>query len=400
LIKPIANEDSLTLPIGTNNNPASVEAIINLPPGTNGAPNAYAYTTNGQMYLFNEADLIISNSPNGLANAKGTNITIWFQDNQQATALTQVTQDFYMITNRGKGTITTTNYISPANTTNVVFAGYSFVTNVQYYDYREGDTVQAVQVDVSKLNVWLTNTATTGGNSINSTSYTDKGAGIRSIYVYNNVQPASGSPGTLPAVRVVNGAQLPATTDPGGSGRTTSGLTVVTPQPLYVQGNYNVQTAASSAGASAGTTNTANTYPAGLMGDAITVLSANWKDTYNSNTNLSSRIPSTTTVNAATLEGIVQSTNSNYSGGVENFLRLEEDWGNNGGTKIVLTYNGSIVVMFPSQYATNPWPGTGGNFYNPPTRNWAFDLNFTIPSKLPPLTPKVYKIIRYSWDDY
>ena len=96
---PIAKEDSLTLPIGTNNSPASVEAIINLP-GTNGAPNAYAYSTNGQMYLFNQSDLIISNSPNGLANAKGTNITIWFQDDQQANALTLVTQGFYVITNR------------------------------------------------------------------------------------------------------------------------------------------------------------------------------------------------------------------------------------------------------------------------------------------------------------
>ncbi len=388
---PIAKEDSLTLPIGTNNNPASVEAIINLP-GTNGAPNAYAYTTNGQMYLFNQSDLIISNSPNGLANAKGTNITIWFQDDQQANALTQVTQDSYVITNRGKGTVTPTNYVSSSNATNVIYAGYSFVTNVSYYDYREGDTVQAVQVDVSKLNVWLTNSRANGGNSINSTSFNDKGNGIRSIYVYNNVQPASG---TLPAVRLVNGAQLPATTDPSGSGRTTSGLTVTTPQPLYVEGNYNVQTATSSANASAGTTNTANTYPASLMGDAITVLSGNWKDTYNSNTNLSARVPSATTVNAATLEGIVQSTNSNYSGGVENFLRLEENW-----SGVTLTYNGSIVVMFPSQYATNPWPGTGGNFYNPPNRNWAFDLNFTVPSKLPPLTPKVYKIIRSSWNDY
>ena len=326
-ITPIANEDALTLPIGTNNNPAAVEAIINLPPGANGAPNAYAYTTNGQMYLFNESDLIISNAANGLASGKGTNITIWFQDNQQANALTPITNDVYVVTNRGSGTVTSTNYVSPGNATNVIYAGYSFVTNVSYYDYRESDTVQAVQIDVGKLNVWLTNSAATGGNSWNKLSYQDKGNGIRSIFVYNNVQPASGSPGTLPAVRMVNGAQLPSTTDPGGSGRTTSGLTVVTPQPLYVEGNYNVQTAASSAGASAGTTNTANTYPAALMGDAITILSGSWKDTYNSSTNLASRVPSATTINAATLEGIVQSTNSNYSGGVENFLRLEEDWG-------------------------------------------------------------------------
>ena len=127
-------------------------------------------------------------------------------------------------------------------------------------------------------------------------------------------------------MRVVNGAQLPYTTDPGGSGRTTGGLTVVTPQPLYVKGNYNVQTNGGAANASAGTTNTANTYPASLIGDAITILSANWTDTnWFQHRHLASRIPTNTTINAATMEGIVQSTNSNYSGGLENFLRLEEE---------------------------------------------------------------------------
>ena len=73
-------------------------------------------------------------------------------------------------------------------------------------------------------------------------------------------------------------------------------------------------------------------------------------------------------------EGIVQSNptiSGNYSGGVENFLRLLESWSSK-----TLTYNGSIVVMFPSIYATNSWEPTG-NYYNPPTRNWAFDANFT-----------------------
>jgi hypothetical protein len=287
--------------------------------------------------------------------------------------------------------------------TNKVSAGvtnkyFSFVTNVSYYDFREGDTVQAVQVDVGKLNVWLTNNI--GGYSVTQKSFHDNGHGIQSIYVYNNVQPASGSPGTLPAVRVVNGAQLPYTTDPNGIYPATSGLTVTTPQPIYVMGNYNVQTAGGSANASAGTTNTANTYPAALIADAITILSTNWQDSYSSSTTCSTRtVPSPTTINAAALEGIVQSTNSNYSGGVENFLRMEEDWGNRGGTAITLTYNGSIVVMFPSIYATSFWPGTG-TVYNPPTRHWSFDYNFTNPNKLPHISPKVFRMIRTTWTDY
>jgi hypothetical protein len=63
-----------------------------------------------------------------------------------------------------------------------------------------------------------------------------------------------------------------------------------------------------------------------------------------------------------------------------------------------LTYNGSIVVMFPSQYATSPW--SYGNYYTAAVRKWAFDLNFLSQKGLPPLTPEVYAIIRQSWAVY
>ena len=386
--QPVSRVDTLTLPIGTNNSPSEVEKIINWP--TNyPMGTAAAYSTNGQMYIANESNLIISNS------IAGTNITIWFQDSLQANALTVVSNDYYVVTNRGSGTTFTTNYVTPGNT-NVIYDTYTFVTNVSFYDYREQDTVQAVQVDVSLLNKWLTNSANNGGSSINQTSYTDKGRGIFSIFIYNNVASKTGQ---LPAVRMINGQQLPCTTNLDGSGRTTSGLTVTTPQPIYVKGNYNVQTATSSANASAGTADTTYTYPAALMGDAITILSANWSDAYNSGTALSSRAPTSTTLNAAALEGIVQSTNVGsslyYSGGIENFLRLEENWS----SSYTLTYNGSIVVMFPSIYATSFWQ-VPGNYYNPPTRKWGFDLNFTNPNKLPPLTPKMFRITRAGWTSY
>ena len=96
----------------------------------------------------------------------------------------------------------------------------------------------------------------------------------------------------------------------------------------------------------------------------------------------------------------MQSTNDSggslhYSGGIENFLRLEENWSQS----YILTYNGSLVVMFPSIYATNFWQ-VPGNYYGVPTRHWGFDVNFTDPNKLPPLTPKFYRIVRASWIAY
>ena len=57
------------------------------------------------------------------------------------------------------------------------------------------------------------------------------------------------------------------------------------------------------------------------------------------------------------------------------------------------------MVMFPSQYATNSWQKTA-NYYNPPTRQWAFDTNFIQQVGLPPLTPQAKGVIRGSWNAY
>ena len=197
------------------------------------------------------------------------------------------------------------------------------------------------------------------------------------------------------------------------NGYFTAGLTVATPFPLYVLGDYNIQTNTSGPSYSANTTNTSWTYPAGLMGDAITILSGNWNDanslaksgsSYNPpESGTGNRVAATTTVNAACLEGIVPSTyagKKQYSGGLENFLRLQEDWATPGAK---LWYNGSIVVMFPSIYATNFWIGPSdrsGYFnhnYTVPTRQWGFDVNFQTQSKLPPMTPQVKAMIRGQW---
>jgi hypothetical protein len=135
--------------------------------------------------------------------------------------------------------------------------------------------------------------------------------------------------------------------------------------------------------------NTSTTLPASLVGDAVTILSINWSDA-NSGPS-ASRLAKPTTVNAAILAGAVDTGNGNYSGGMENFPRFLEDWG----LANPFTYNGSMVKMFPSLYATNIW-GTSG-VYNPPKRNWAYDLNFNDPLKLPPLTPRLLNINRRVW---
>ena len=232
-------------------------------------------------------------------------------------------------------------------------------TSNSFYDAREGKTVQAIDVDIGSLKTWAeTNTSLRPVLGL---------AKQNSIYVADDRTPSAT---TLGAVRVVNGTLLP-----------TNGLTVATGRPLYVKGDFNAPVL--------GSTNTATSRPASLVADAITILSGNWSDA-NSTSALSSRTAVSTTVNAALLTGVVETTPRRYSGGMENFPRFLETWGLGN----VFTYNGSMVKMFPSLYATNVWNSSA---YVPPKRNWAYDVNFDNPTRLPPKTPSLLKVLRTRW---
>ncbi len=344
----------------TNSSPTNGLAFLYPPPPAFAPPNyASAYSTNGSAYIENLVDLIITNASNGTNGTRGTNIIVYYQNPYNSpNYLTPVLPDVLLVSN------------VVGMVTNLIY-GYSFVTNVTFFDYRESHVVQAVQLDMGKYNVWITNTSSRGGfpyNQLNTSGATSKGHPIASVYVYNAV-PLAGT--NLPAVRIVNGQQLP-----------WYGFTIATPQPLYLLGNYNTTTNDTTFSTALG--DTKNTVPSALMGDSVTILSADWFDSYTPTTGLTSRSPTSTSINAAIYQGIVPSDGTHYSGGFENSLRLLENW-----TANFLTWNGSAVVMFSSQYATNAWRPTG-NYYQAPTRRWGFDTNFLSFNHLPPLTPVVW----------
>jgi hypothetical protein len=314
-----ANVGSLTLPIGTNNSPAAVHAIVETPPDTED-PNSPI----GRQRYYNKADLVVVVSNGTVRVSSG------------------LVDDFGTVVPQAQW--------------------QTFVnTNASFFNKREGKMVKATEVDVAKLNFW------SGTNTLIRPAL--GGRDIRSIYVAD-YRTQTGS--TESGVRVKNGQTLPSL-----------GLTVATPNPLYVQGNYNAPAGY------LGTTNTALTKPAALIGDSVNILSAAWSDA-NSGQPMGSRTAADTTVNAALLGGIIPSGGGYYSGGVENFPRFLEDWS---GRK--LAYNGSMVVMFYSKLATAPWGGS--DVYSPPNRQWTFDLNFMDVTKLPPGTPEVRALIRAEW---
>ena len=237
-------------------------------------------------------------------------------------------------------------------------------TNSSFTDWRETKTVLPIDIDIGAFTAW----SATNSNERAALG----GRDVSSIYVWDCRTLPPGD--NLGAVRLDNGLQLPP-----------EGLTVATASPLYVLGHYNQTNLAN-----LGTANTSTTLPASLVADAVTILSPNWSDT-NSMNAVASRLAAPTTVNAAILAGAVESAGGSYGGGMENFPRFLETWG----LANTLTYNGSMVKMFPSLYATNMWGRF--NVYKPPTRHWAFDLNFNDPTKLPPLTPSLLVVIRGQW---
>lgn len=248
--------------------------------------------------------------------------------------------------------------IPPAQVSNFVNTGVTF------FSKRESKTIKAVEIDIGKLKQW------------NETSVLRAVLPLQDVRIVYVADLRSQSSSTEAGVRLVNGQTL-----------LPKGLTVASPNPIYIQGNYNAPAQ------HLGTLDTSATLPASVVGDAITILSPAWDDT-KSAVGLGARKASPTTVNAALLAGIVQTVPGSYSGGVENFPRFLEDW-----DQVTFTYSGSMVVMFDSETAIGPWRGTGATIgiYNPPRRNWAFDQNFRDINKLPPGTPCIRALIRGTW---
>ncbi len=329
---------SMTLPIGTNNTSAAVHQVIEMPPSTEAISSAM-----GQQRYYNKAELLILVS------------------NNTVTVGVKVPYD------------ATTNNITWTNASTYQAASNFISTNAVFYDQRQDKTNQVTDIDVGKFINWA---------SSNSTVISKLGSGNPPALLY--IADNRTRSGFNRAIRLKNAQTLPS-----------RGLTVASPNALYVQGHFNCPTAA------LGTTNTSNTKAASLVGDALTVLSSNWVDAAGVS-NYTSRVASDTTVNAGIIAGNVETTGTgsgltDNSGGAMNLPRLLEDW-----TSRTLTLNGSLVCLYQSQQANVQYTSTSatiaqGLYYMPPTRNINFDYNFADPSKLPPGAPVITVLERLKW---
>jgi Tfp pilus assembly protein PilX len=195
------------------------------------------------------------------------------------------------------------------------------------------------------------------------------------------------------SLKIVNGNLLTALgTCPGG---VVCGLAISSENPIYIQGDYN----ANSAGNGFSDPNVA----ASVAGDAITLLSDNWNDVnsfaYNEyNLNGSTRTAKNTYWRTAAVAGkgiafpyFNDNGDNGSDGGIHNFLRYVEDW-----TNQTIYYTGSLVSMYTNRQATGIYKCCT-TVYSPPTRGYQFDTNFLTPALLPPRTPLFRDVNTTGW---
>lgn len=230
-------------------------------------------------------------------------------------------------------------------------------------DARRGRNIHVADVDVGLLKQVIENP--------NPNNPSEHIAGYNPDTDWNGIVYFESTNLANTGVRLVNASQVPNYgNDPG--------FTFATNNALYVQGNFNADGNPSTG--SARESDHPNEPPAALIGDAVTILSENWDDSKSYGSLSWRNKPSYTEISAAILTGIVPSGNGRYSGGVENLPRLLEDW-----TGVTLTIRGSMVVLYESEVATEPW-SYGGNIYTAPVRDWGFHMLFS-QGIYPPGTP-------------
>jgi hypothetical protein len=240
--------------------------------------------------------------------------------------------------------------------------GAAVGTSESFYNHREATAIRMLEVDLQALLDCVEDTPLLmDGKRLDDAT---QGGLVWYFGVDDGVNAAA--PDAY-GVRVRRGATLL----PTSRATNVRGLTIVTNQAAYVQGDFNRDDGP-------------DWRPAAFLADSINVLSNAWDDAS------SSRRAADTTIRAAFLAGTDTTgggaeqegalDTGGYNGGLENYPRLHEDW-----DEVTLTYRGSFVSLNRPLRVRGPW---SAQVYVPPDRDWGYETRFNDPAKLPPLTPR------------
>jgi hypothetical protein len=241
-------------------------------------------------------------------------------------------------------------------------------TSTSFYNFRESRYIKMTDVDLRKLAGWVQGLDADGNPSVDSDG--------NPVYVrhYPNHLPSNGLmyatrddvlEGEQPGIRIYNGAEI----------YNDAGLTLVTNDPAYIQGDFN----------------SVNKKPAAVICDALNVVSNNWNDANSDSWWLFRRWATDTTINASFVSGIDDTVGEEYGGGFANYPRLHESW-----LGKTLAIRGSFVQMWDSRIAVGPWSNSS---YFPPFRDWDYDPDLVDTVNSPVFSPQVVSLEKVaSWE--
>ncbi len=243
-----------------------------------------------------------------------------------------------------------------------------------------------LEVDVRDLMNCLHREPDLFGDGPSTERRLDDTSGGGLVWYLTVLGPHSNDPSSGYGVRLRNGAVLgadplqPAPWDTGSPPPDIMGLTVISDQSVFLQGDYNLDAA---------------WRPAAVMADAVHLLSNNhaarWEHHWGSRQQATA-----TTFNAAFLSGTQTTGNAEgaagrggaYNGGLENYPTMHETWG--GG--VTLRYRGSFVSLDRPLRSSGPW--NHGGHYTAPQRDWGYDSRFNDVANLPPLAPRFVYLLQ------
>ncbi len=194
------------------------------------------------------------------------------------------------------------------------------------------------------------------------------------------------------AVRVRNGANINWAHASGVNPLGTSGLTLITPNMCYVQGDYNTTRYPDASG-------TLQSPPCAIFADGLTALSNSWSDAAHTGiVTAASAAIATSYVLSYVINNVPTddiTAIDEGSGAVANVVRFLENWGGR-----EYSFRGSLVVMNRMRYgyttlgASPGWLNLNTSFYSPPRRNITFNTDLLSRAGQPPFTPYGVNVIR------
>lgn len=243
-----------------------------------------------------------------------------------------------------------------------------------------------LEVDVQALMDCLHANPELFGDGPSTENGLDDTSGGGLVWYFTVLGEHSGETSSGYGVRLRNGAFL-------GRGNLAdpqiNGLTVVSDQALFIEGDYNLNGAGGS-----------RWRPAAAIADAVHILSNGFRPQWQAHSgfpvaNGAVTNAANTTVHAAFLSGTQTTGNQEgaggqgggYNGGLENYPTLHETWGN----AVTLQYRGSFVSLDRPRHSTGAW---GGHYYGPPRRDWGYDTRFNNAENLPPLSPRFVYLVQ------